>query len=260
MKKSTLIIGAFLAIISLTAFTLININTVTTEPVKSNSSNKALCGGEPELDLFYGVSSKFMNTITKQDLLTAKTIDDLIPNHIDEEEVRVYHEVKVAKLYNDEEEVRIGKDEILTKKQLAILKTLDYSDNFYIRADYTIKNKDKGCSKLNYFHYYMTIKPEQEASYVHGTDGLIDYLKASTKEATKVMTQDGVRPGKVDFTVSKSGGITNVRLNSTSGYPSVDEVLLQAVKNMSGSWTPATNNKGKNVDQEFMFSFGKGGC
>jgi hypothetical protein len=72
----------------------------------------------------------------------------------------------------------------------------------------------------------------------------------NSKAATAIIREDKLRSGQFSFTVTKKA----------SGYPSVDEALIDLVSNMPDKWIPATNSVGEKVDQEFVFVFGKQGC
>ena len=54
------------------------------------------------------------------------------------------------------------------------------------------------------------------------------------------------------FTVDQNGNVTNAKIHKTSGHPSIDKLLLDAIIAMP-KWTPAQNPKGKNVGQEMLF-------
>jgi outer membrane biosynthesis protein TonB len=82
----------------------------------------------------------------------------------------------------------------------------------------------------------------------------------NSKAATAIIREDKLRSGQFSFTVTKKGTVENVLLIATSGYPSVDEALIDLVSNMPDKWIPATNSVGEKVDQEFVFVFGKQGC
>ena len=210
-------------------------------------------------DLVYDVDSRFMHTITMEELNKAKTIFDIYPKKA-AITVDSYESVLVSTVNSESEIKEFGFNEILNKGQLELIKSFDYSTNFYVQADYLIKNEKTGEMSREYIVYYITIVPEQEAVYIDGKNALISYLKNGTSDKTSIIKRDKLKSGQVSFTVSKEGKIKNVELWSTSGYPTVDEELLKTVTNIPGKWVPATNSKGEKVDQEFVFFFGLQGC
>ncbi len=242
MKKSILIFCTVLTTFSLMAFGYINW-----------SNNKQV-----DLDLVYNVDSRFMATITKEDLHKATSVLDIVPKEAEGWWKVSFQTVTVAVLQDDDEIREIGDDKELNAAQIKLLQSTDYSTNFYIKARGKDKHPETG--KIEDYVYYITIIPEKEAEYKSGHDALIAYLKESSKEKTAIISEDKLQPGKVHFTITKNGAITNVKLTETSGYPSVDEELIKIIANMPEKWEPAENSKGEKVDQEFVFFFGRQGC
>jgi len=242
MKKSIIIFCAALTTISLTAFGYINW-----------SDNK-----QADLDLVYNVDSRFMTTITKEDLHKATSVLDIVPKKAEAWWKVSFQTVTVAVLQDGDEILEIGDSKELNAAQIMLLQSTDYSTNFYIKA--RGKNKHPETGKIEDYVYYLTIIPEKEAEYTSGHDALIAYLKENSKEKTAIIKEDKLQPGKVQFTVTKKGTIANVKLISTSGYISVDEALIKIITNMPEKWEPAENSKGEKVDQEFVFFFGTAGC
>ena len=267
MKKNILIFCAVITAFSLTAFGYINWNHVTPSQEETGSSQSVAV--VPDLldfrsqlnnpDLVYKVESRFMTTVTKENLHQATSILDILPTHATNS-LSSYQNVKVALLLTDHEISEIGESEVLNPFQLRLLKSTDYSTNFYITAD--CKNKNAATGELEDYDlvYYMTITPEKQAEFTAGHDFLIEYLKENSKEKTAIIAPNQVKPGKINFTVTKTGTISDVKLTSTSGYPSVDETFVDLISNMPEKWNPATNSKGEKVDQEFVFFFGLQGC
>ena len=64
----------------------------------------------------------------------------------------------------------------------------------------------------------------------------------------------------MQFTVTKEGTITKVKLTNTSGYPDVDQLMIELVKKTPGEWIPAQTESGEKVDQVFIYTFGLMGC
>ena len=265
MKKGILILCG-VAIVSLSSFAYMNWNN--SESCEAEvSCNKAVIYDSNQSDLFslpsdlnlvYKVEPRFIARITKENLHNATSIIDILPKEATKF-METYQNVLVSILQDDGEIKEFGVNETLNEAQLKLIRSADYSTNFYINAD--CKQKSQVGRSYDYdLVYYMSVIPEQEAKFVGGNDALVEYLKESSKAATAIITEDKLRPGKVDFTVSKDGKITNVKLESTSGFPSVDEKLVELIENMPEKWQPATNSKGEKVDQGLVFFFGLFGC
>jgi hypothetical protein len=265
MKKNILIICTTLIIFSLTACGQNQIDTLTNKAEMASAKTVAfektfLTAVDRQInpDLIYKVESRFIANITKEDLHNAKTIIDILPKEATKT-MESYQGVIVSILGNEGEITEIGRNEVLNEKQVKLLQSADYSSNIHITAK---------CKESNEFGrlwdydlvYYMTVIPEKEAEFTYGQEALIEYLKTNSKSKTAVIRADKLQPCRINFKVTKEGKIKNVKLDSTSGYPSVDEALIDLLTNMPQTWIPATNTKGEKIDQELVFFFGSEGC
>jgi hypothetical protein len=269
MKKNLLILIASLAACSLTAYGYVTWSHAQSDKKvasckvapKSYASASEFVNSlyKPEtVDLIYNVESRYMRTVTKEQVEQATTVMDLIPEKISQMLVR-YEYVTVAVLHEGEETTLMGDDEYFSPGQISLLRSMDYSSNFFVRA--SCKRQGDDGDLIHYdLVYYMTVVPKNQASYTDGQDALIKYLRENSRKETFVITKDKLRPGRVHFSITEQGTISNVYLDSSSGFPSVDEKLIALVKDMPGTWEPATNGEGAKVNQELVFFFGIQGC
>ena len=259
MKKYSIVFCTVISAFGLMAFGYNHWNS--NKACKNSPININIDMANAEVDLIYNVDSRFINRITKEDLLKAKSIVDILPRKATESIVN-YYSTRVSILHGNEESDQraVGTSEVLNHDQIKLLKTMNYSTNFYIRSDYQLKNDETGQLGNSYLTYYMTLIPEKEATYATGQSALIDYLKLGMKDKTAIIKQDKLQPGRVIFTVTKEGTIENVALTSTSGYPSVDDDLVELIRTIPGKWRPASNSNGEKVDQDLIFFFGTQGC
>lgn len=207
-------------------------------------------------ELFYDIDSRFKATISKEKLHQAKSIVDILPEKATQQ-IESCQLVEVE-IYKGEKQK--GRSSELNEAQLKLLQSADYSTDICIKANYKTKNAHTGELESEYLSYYITVVPEKEAEFTSGQDALMDYLKENSKKETAIITKDKLKAGRVNFTVTKNGTVSNVQLTSTSGYPTVDTTLVELIQNMPQNWTPATNSKGEKVEQEFVFFFGMEGC
>jgi len=249
-KKSILIFCTALTIFSLMAFEIIQ---------KSDSEKVSI--EKQDVELFYNIGSKFGTTITKEKLHKATSVVDILPKETDWPSYPI-QSMKVTVFRGSIETSEMGKHLELNTAQQQLLRTLDYSDSFSFKAPCKGKHKDTGDLETYELFYWFSVTPEREAQYSGGDFALIRYLKKKSTKHTANVKEDQLEMGAVNFTISKTGTITNVHLASTSGYPSLDEVMIELINNLPEKWEPATNSKGEKVDQELVFSFGggSGGC
>ena len=272
MKKSILFFCTVLIAFSVMAVGYMNWNNAEVSHGETNYSSAVVYNFDfvnpikklPDIDLVYKVDSRFDATITRENLHKAKSVVDIVPKKSEWSKVSFLN-MKVAVLQDEGEIIELGENEVLNAAQVRLLQSLDYSNHFYFNG----RGKRKGAGPEGLkdldqeefdFAYYLTVIPEKEAEYAAGFDALISYLKESSKEKTAIIIEEKLKPGRVNFTVTKEGSIANVILDSTCGYPTVDEALLELVRNIPGKWEPATDSKGEKVDQEFVFFFGLEGC
>jgi hypothetical protein len=259
MKKSTLIISTVFTTVSLMAFGCENPKTEGNEEL--TTAEIEIVNPPSEVTFFYEVASRFMSTVTKEKLHNSKSILDFLPKSQTDPVVN-YQSVEVIILndYHQTDARAKGKDDRLTEEQLELIKTVDYSNNILIRAEFEQKNKASGKLGYNYFTPHITIVPEKEAMYIYGNGALINYLKERSKEKIALVEPGKLKGGKLYFTVTKDGDITNIELAATSGYPTIDETMHELIKNTPGKFIPAENANGEKVEQKLVFSFGTIGC
>ena len=256
MKKSNLFFGFAFAAIGLMALGFINWNPSDHNHRITPKHDAPLCGSIAEVDLNYGFSSHFMNTISKKRLHEAIRFSQIVPNRgCGPATKKTYRNVEISILKNDEEISEIASTSIFNEDQIKLLRTTDYATNFYARAEYITEYAGS-----DYVMYYMTVVPEIEATYEGGSLGVLEYLKENSKGKTSMVKEDQLEQGKVNFTVKADGSIANVDLSSTCGYDVVDNILVGLISNMPDKWTPAKNADGECIDQQFVISFGRGGC
>ena len=216
--------------------------------------------GEVFDDFIYDVGPRF-SPIKKTDLDKAKFMSDFLSKE-ENESIVSYKSVDVILIKNDIETYRRekGTRNMLTAAQLNLLQFSEYSTNFKIIADFEQRNPETGKLENNYTSPHLTIVPEKQAEYEQGKDVLKKYLKDNSKESREHIDTDKLQPAKLYFIVTKTGEISNIRLDRTSNFPDLDKKMIELISHLSGKWKPAQNSAGENVDQELVVSFGLMGC
>lgn len=282
MKGSTLIFGGAIIGFSLTAFSFIQWNNLSVdaevdtveelgkpeidfkvinddELKPTDFDFKVLYDNEVKPNFYYAVASRFNATITKEDLQKAKSLQEIVPEGATNG-INSFKDVIISILPDDKARKVKGKNEILTPGQLALLQSTEYSTHFFIRGNY-FHNK-YGLSELeeDYLIYYMTVVPEKQASFKKGHTALMNYLRLKSAKEVAATDVDDLKSGKIQFTITTDGTVSNVILESTSGYDSIDNKMIKLIKSMPGKWNAATDSKGEKVEQEFVYSYGLIGC
>ena len=253
MKKSSFII--FFTVITVSMITYgfksqINTNVNRCEITTSPKANP---------DFVYLIEPRFNSTISKKELQNAKSITDIFPKKATNG-ISDFQNTKIVLLPENKNNTEYGKGEILNPDQLALISLAEYSTNFYLRADYTRKTLNNFQVERNHIIYYMSVIPEKPAEYQNGHSSLINYLKQNSVEETLISSKNDLKPGKIRFTVTQQGEISDVILESTSGHQVIDQTMLNLISKAPGKWNPATNEDGKAVEQDLTFFFGVAGC
>tara|TARA_R110002111_G_C6006023_1_gene373933 strand:- start:8741 stop:9553 length:813 start_codon:yes stop_codon:yes gene_type:complete len=265
MKKRIIILGTTLAIVSVLCFgfTKWKSNAVTDSNLSNNKDlaleNKEIHG--PNLkaipDLYYGVDTRFA-AVKKSDVQNATSIYAFL-NASEKDQIQHIKSVNLVVIKNNQlsELQAFGTTDLLTDGQMKLLGSMDYFNHFTIRTEFRGKNMETGIIEDKFFGPHITVVPETQATYADGKEALLQYLKENSLTDMNVIKDDKINAIKISFIISKQGDVTEVKHDAMStGYTSIDEKFMELIKNIPGKWTPATNDKGEKMEQEFVFTFG----
>ena len=151
MKKITIILSTIVVTFSLMAFGIFNMNQNEKDQRPTPKSKIVVVDNDlfkfvfikKDFDLFYNVDSRFYARVTKEQLFTAKSIIDILPENATRD-IQTYQNVRVSILDKDNPTVEIlsvkGKNDLLNWAQVQLLKSTDYSTSIYIKAETKIKD------------------------------------------------------------------------------------------------------------------------
>ena len=223
MKKNILFFCAVLATFSLMAFSYINWSLPETSQEEATCSSSVAFDTDfvnslfkkADVDLSYDVGSRYMRTVTKEDLHKAKSILDIVPEN-PEILIESYYSVTINILDDNYKTVisKTGDGSKLTSAQIKLLRSLDYATDILIKTEYQQKCWDNGALKYSYSTPHITVVPEKQAVYAKGKDALIAYAKENTKEFAAIVKENELQGGKVTFTVTKEGEVANASITA----------------------------------------------
>jgi len=268
MKRPILIFCIVLTALGLTAFGVVNFSDdETSRPQATTNEDVAMnmpVFGPKEKEIFtdflFDVGPRF-NPIKKTKVDAAMTIFDFLDAEAVASIVSL-QSVNVALVENNErtDERENGTTATLTDGQLQLLQSFDYSTNFEVRAHYRKKNGNTGILVSDYRSPYFTIVPEKQAEYSYGKEAFLNYLSEESKVVRADVESYNLKAAKLSFKVTEKGAVEVIALERSSGYPEVDQKMIELISNLPGSWKPAEKAAGQKVNQEFVVSFGSRGC
>lgn len=209
-------------------------------------------------DLEFAVWGRYNRPLTKEKLVAATSIGDVIPNY-PTNWISEYETVELIILSDGIEKRASGSDEHLTSEQLDIIQSADIGNDVIIDVRYTTKNTATNTYENQVMNVKFTLVPEVEAGYVGGYDQMISYLTNNSRDKIEKMKLDLIEPASVFFTVNEQGETENIQLNRTLGDAEIDRLLIKLVKQMP-KWKPAEDAQGLAIKQDFELIFGKPGC
>lgn len=268
MKQRIIVFYTALSAMGLMAFGVVNWDDPETSQPQATPNEQVVMNmpvfgpKEKEVftDFFYDLGPRF-NPIKKTKLDAAKTISDFLDSTVVASIVSL-QSVNVILVENDKQTdvLEKGTTATLTGGQLQLLQSFDYSTNFEVRAHYRKKNGNTGILVSDFRSPYFTIVPERQAEYSYGKEALLSYFREESKEAGANVDPMNLKAAKLSFRVTEQGAVEVIELERSSGYPEVDQKMIELISNLPGSWKPAQNAVGQKVKQEFVLSFGSRGC
>ncbi|PKA84543.1 hypothetical protein ATE92_2739 [Ulvibacter sp. MAR_2010_11] len=268
MKRNILIISTICSVLNLMSCDFSTNNDlvakqseyVVSEEQAENTQVKETIKKKIFSDFVHEIGPRF-NAFKKSDLENARSFSDFI-GAAHALRIVSYKSLSVIMLEGEEQtdRVEISNTGDLTTAQIKLLQSANYSANILIKAEYKEKNVETGQVEDSHWTPYLTVVPEKQAAFFNGMEVLKDYLMNSSKETRLHVDSKKLQPAMLFFTVTKSGAIEKANLDRSSGYPIVDEKMIELISKTTGAWEPAENSKGEKVDQELVVSFGLPGC
>lgn len=269
MKKPILIFPAISIALSFMAFGFINWNPAEEEAMEITCANPLVSENylEELLDTYsmpefsIDVGPRFITRITKENLSEAKSLVDLVPKKATRG-VETFWGTRIVFLTPNGEEITFEKGDgnKLNAAQIHLLESAEYSSSFCIEAYCKRKKPETDKIETQCFVVYVSVIPEKEAEFDSGHESLIRYLRDNSQASMIEVPRDQLRPGKVNFTITKNGTVSNVNIGETSGFYTLDEKMVELITQLPGSWSPAKNASGEPVEQDLVFFFGGDDC
>jgi hypothetical protein len=271
MKKQIFIYSTLALAAFLTAYGFISDSNAQVVSAKGNSTDySSSCNAvaafvAPDFvamktEFFYDMGPRF-RPMKKSYLNKAASVSEFLePQEL--ERFNTFKKISVIKIkpdYSTERRVDVLGTEF-SEDQLEFIRSLEYSDSFYIKAYYEGHSNVTGLEENDYFSPHFTVAPEKSAKYSEGMAALLDHFRVNNAELTKSLDQNKLMPAKLFLTVNGSGEVENVYLKHSCGFDQIDERMIKLAKNLPGKWEAAENESGEKVDQELVISYGLVGC
>jgi hypothetical protein len=224
------------------------------------SLTQGIWGQPSNVDFEYRVSSRFVYSKDKHELVAAKSVTDLI-ELLRMHQVQNFWNIEISQFSEDGKEVfkAKGEDDILTEAQKELLTSLDYTSDIFINGDY-LRKYQNGVFSEDTLVYHLSISPTTWAAYSDGEEAMISYLKENTTNEVAAVRAKKLKSGMIQFVISKEGTVGPVGILSTSGYAKIDSKFVTLIEQMPAQWVPAKNELGENVEQKMVFYYGMMGC
>lgn len=191
--------------------------------------------------------------ITKAEIKEAQKLIDINP-HYEESWVKEYKFVEIRAFINGKlTKVRSNKD-VLTEEQKNLMDQADVGTEIAVEVEYLPAN-NLIQNDLKHFNFSFIPDPESNATYTAGLDQLNQDLK---KQVIGQIPNDlftGYALAAVTFSIDEAGHISEPKLFWTSNDEQVDDLLVNAIRDMP-SWKPASYTDGTKAKQEFALTVG----
>ncbi|MFM7195870.1 MAG: energy transducer TonB [Bacteroidota bacterium] len=174
-----------------------------------------------------------------------------------------------------------GKDERLSADQQALLKTATVGDKVMMRIEFRKENPVTSKLQDDVLEYVYTVVPEVPAglptvlfSQIPSTpsaiiaNGRVSNEVISSSLRKYCMERLSGLPdygdefkaiASLSFLIDEKGGVSQIRVNGSSGNPRIDKQLIEALRTMP-AWSPGTDKRGNRIRQEFVLQVSNSGC
>lgn len=211
--------------------------------------------GKVEKSLFFNIRGRYNGTTTKSRLSESKLIKDFVSGY-PTDWVSDYVSIEMIFNKNNHEYILHSANDTLTPEQRELINSLEINDNVSVRVAYKCKNAATNDTEYrNMKDISLVVVPEFSAIPVFGYDLLIQYLEENSFGEIPASLQNEMDQLIIHFSVNELGEITQAIVKQSSGFIEVDELILDLTNSLR-NWTPAKDNNGNTVLQDFILTFG----
>ncbi|MFY0674634.1 MAG: hypothetical protein JXQ87_14640 [Bacteroidia bacterium] len=268
MKKSFLITVSSLLLVSIATFgyvklseTDLNTEVSCAEVDEENELTSQEIGPFQSEEFIYRIGHRFNTAVTKSQVAKANSIFDLLPYDApDIDRLSEFAYNKVDTFPNKDQTYLYSDGEALSPQQKTMLNEMSISSNFFIASNCKFANSESGLLEDYRLVYHITVVPDQSAEYSLGLDSLYNLMRSANNKYMAGIDWERLWPGRVAFCINKKGEVTRVVTEMASGQKDIDANMVELIKSMPGTWSPAKDAQGNPVKQEFNFFYGIEGC
>ena len=192
-------------------------------------------------------------SITKEQLIEAHTLMDL-NTYYKSSWIREYISVEILTSYQGRIKKAGSKNGTLSQEQKDFMNRADVGTDISVKVQYIPENTLTH-NDIKEIKFTFTVDPESEAKYSGGQQHLKQYLKEKAIDEIPDGSFKELELAAVKFTISEQGEIIDAHVFESSKDEKIDELLLEAIRNMP-CWRPAEYSSGIKVKQEFVLTVG----
>ena len=207
-------------------------------------------------EMQFDIWSDYKKAVFKNTLTNAMALKDLDVDYpsswIQEDE---YQSVGITVVNSGSVKTAYGLDDKLNKEQVEILRDADIGSYINVKVDYEKENSATGIKENRSMQFALKLMPDRNAEFQGGDSALKAYL--ANKVISQISTQEysDIELASLVFIIDENGRAQNIRMQKSSGFEHIDEMMIKAIQGMP-DWKPAMQNDGSLAVQSFEFTIG----
>ncbi|MCB0430992.1 MAG: energy transducer TonB [Flavobacteriales bacterium] len=211
-------------------------------------------------ELRYNLRDTQAHRVKKDQLERAERLGDFIPFYPDSW-IADYRSVQITVTVNGQTLTAKSRNDVLTEEQKNLLRKIGYGSDIVVDALCSHKNPVTGKPEEVNMHNYVTLAPETEAEFTGDQQQMEAYFKRNcSDQVVDRVWLIALERMSARFMVNENGVVSDARIQQSSGSREIDDLFLNAIRNMKG-WKPARDARGVKVKEEFVVSADSGkGC
>lgn len=224
--------------------------------VSQKSTEPEISVDGDEKQTYFYIVDRGEKSVSLSSLQNANNIADFI-EYYPASWISQYESVEVHTTSNGRLQKAVSRDANLTAEQKNILGTADMFTDVVVYVRYKSTNSITNEVKDEDMVLKMVVRPEVEAKFPTGKDGLVKYLREKSKDEMANLNSEMGISAIVYFTIDENGNPIDIEISEAATHKGINAFLTDALKNMP-KWSPAKDANGGAVMQKFEFVFGFG--